>query len=197
MITFPRDTLLALTRISESTWDQRQYCSEVALAFGLSRPAHANEYTYPDACAVLLAHMIHCFIRLELKRAAEIVRETWDGDDGWLALLTKAERYPLPEHPEQFVCIAWRSLDRNLPPRVVMGDTAEIATALRGQTVAPTFISMHYLLKALRGNAKLAGVRLPPRLTIARGEPGFKDWRREIDSLREHAGLRARTRTPA
>jgi hypothetical protein len=138
--------------------------------------------------------MIHCFIRIEMKRAAEIVRETWDGDDGWLALLTRAERYPLPQHQELFVCIAWRSLDRNLPPRVAMGTSDEIAKALRGQNVAPTFISMHFLLKALRGNAKAAGVALPPRLTIDRGEPGFQEWKREIV---EHAGLKARTRTPA
>jgi hypothetical protein len=94
------------------------------------------------------------------------VRETWEG---WLRLLTKAERFPPPNHSEQFVRVAWTSLDRSLPPRIVMGDTGEITEALAGQTTAPCFISMSFLL---RGNAKLASIRLPPRLTIDRDEPG-------------------------
>jgi len=61
---------------------------------------------------MILCSMINCFTGLELKRAANIVRETWDGDNGWLRLLTKAERY----QSEQFVCVAWRSLERSLPP---------------------------------------------------------------------------------
>jgi len=73
-----------------------------------------------------------------------------------------------------------------------MGDTAEITKALRGQTVAaPCFISMNFLLRCLRDNAKTAGIRLPPRLTIDRGEPGFKEWRTEIDLYRQHADARA------
>jgi len=42
------------------------------------------------------------------------VRETWEG---WLRLLTKAERFPPPNHSEQCVRVAWTSLDRSLPPR--------------------------------------------------------------------------------
>jgi len=124
------------------------------------------------------------FTGLTLRQAAEIVRETWEG---WLRLLTKAERFPPPNHSEQFVCVAWTSLDRSLPPRIVMGDTGEIAKALAGQTTVPCFISMSFLLRALRGNAKTAGIRLPPRLTIDRGEPSFKEWRREIDLYRQYA----------
>ena len=51
-------------------------------------------------------------------------------------------RFPPPNHSEQCVRVAWTSLDRSLPPRIVMGDTGEITEALAGQTTAPCFISM-------------------------------------------------------
>ena len=114
------------------------------------------------------------------------MRETWEG---WLRLLTKAERFPPPNHSEQFVRVAWTSLDRSLPPRIVTGDTGEITEALAGQTTAPCFISMSFLL---RGNAKLASIRLPPRLTIDRDEPGYRQWRAEIRSYQEAANARVK-----
>jgi hypothetical protein len=76
-------------------------------------------------------------------------------------------------------------------------DAAEIAKALRGQTVALCFVSMHFLLRCLRANAKMAGITLPQRLTIARGEPGFKEWRCEIDAYRASAGARLARAKPA
>ena len=162
---------------------------EAAFALGCSKPAHIGEYLVLDAVAMILASMINCFTGLELRRAADEVRSAWNE---WLKLLTKAERFAAPKHAEQFVCVAWTSLDRSLPPRIVMGDAAEIAKALSGQTVAaPCFISMHFLLRCLRGNAQRANIALPEKLTIARGEPGFKQWRADIDAYREAAGARA------
>jgi hypothetical protein len=193
LVTIPRDTFQALVRIKSTTLDQRVRTGEAAFALGIEKRPHTGEYLYLDAVAMILASMINCFTGLELKRAADIVRETWDGDDGWLTLLTKAERFPLPNHAEQFVCVAWTSLDRSEPRHIVMGEHHEITAALRGQTVAaPCFISMHFLLRCLRGNAKLAGIRLPPRLTIAEGEPGFKEWRTEIDLYRQYANARVK-----
>ena len=48
------------------------------------------------------------------------------------------------------------------------------------------------LLRALRGNAKLASISLPPRLTIDRDEPGYRQWRAEIRSYQEAANARVK-----
>jgi uncharacterized protein YndB with AHSA1/START domain len=53
---------------------------------------------------------------------------------------------------------------------------------------------MRWVLHQLRVNAQYANVQLPERLTIAWGEPGYKDWRREINAYRERAVARFQAR---
>jgi len=117
------------------------------------------------------------------------VRETWEG---WLRLLTKAERFPPPNHSEQFVRVAWTSLDRSLPPRIVMGRHRRDHRSPRRSDYRTLFYFHELLLRALRGNAKLASIRLPPRLTIDRDEPGYRQWRAEIRSYQEAANARVK-----
>jgi hypothetical protein len=100
------------------------------------------------------------------------------------------------------VCVAWTSLYRTIPPRIVMGDTTEIAEALRGETVAPTFISMALVLHCLRGNAANAGIALPEKLTVdPNDKPAYANWRRQIEDYQQAAGVRlaklAKPLTPA
>jgi hypothetical protein len=105
---------LALVGVKPSTQDQRVLTGEAAFALRCEQPAHTGKYLYLDAVAMILAGMINCFTGLELKRAADAVREHWND---WLKLLTKAERFAPPKHAEQFICVAWTSLDPPLRPR--------------------------------------------------------------------------------
>src|SRR5262249_58662302 len=98
-----------------------------------------------DVFCFLLTSMAHAFSGLELKRCADVMRDNWQP---CLDLLEKFEHRP--DLGEQFVCIAWTSLDRSVPPRILFGDHAEIAKALNPETVAPTFVGMSFVLRCLK-----------------------------------------------
>jgi hypothetical protein len=188
-----RTDFLALIGTRSVTWDQRMKpeVGEAALAFGCSKPAHVGEYPVLHAVAAILASMMNHFTGLELKRSVEIVRRTWDG---WLTLLIRAESFP---HIDQYVCIAWTSLDRTETPHVAMGTIEEV-----GETCPPSesplcMIPINLLLQRLRNNARQAGIDLPARLTVdpEKDKRAYKKWRDEIDAYREAAGARvARTK---
>jgi len=191
-----RGDFLRLVRVKPSTLDQRVMTGEAAFALGCQRPAHVGEYLVLDAVAMLLASMLNCFAGLQLKSAADEVRGHWDS---WLTLLTKAERFPIPENSELFFAVAWLSLEPGLSHRrhrVVMGEAHEIAAAV-GSVYTVNFVSIHRLLHHLRINAQLAKITLPERFTIARNEAGYKNWRAEIRAYQERAGARFRAKTKA
>ena len=146
---------------------------------------HINEYHYLDAAAALLSSMLNRFGGLELKQSADIVRRTWDDR---LTLLIRAESVP---HIEQFVCVAWTSLDRSEAPHITMGTAAEIAKVCPPSDTAPCLIPMQLLLRCLRGNAARAGITLPARLTVdPNDKAAYAHWRRQIDDYRQAAGTR-------
>jgi hypothetical protein len=179
-----RDAFLALVQVKSTTLAQRQHVGEQALAFGLSKPAHINEYYYLDGAASILASMMNR-AGIDLMVAAGIVRQRWDD---WLTLLIRVEHF----HVEQFVCVAWPSADRSTPPHIVMGDEDHINNVCPRSEHALYLISMSFLLRCLRGNAAKAGIQLPERLTVdpERDKPAYDRWRTEIDLLREAAGMR-------
>jgi hypothetical protein len=180
-----RSEFLALIGTRSATWDQRMKpeVGEAALALGCRKPAHIGEYLLLDACAALLASMLNR-AGLELRVAAEIVRQRWDD---WLTLLIRVEHF----HAEQFVCVAWPSADRSTPPHIVMGDSDYISKICPPSETAQYMISMSFLLRCLRGNAAKAGIQLPERLTAdPNDKPAYKKWRDEIDAYREAAGAR-------
>jgi hypothetical protein len=189
--TVPRDTFCALIGVKSATLSQRQYTGEQAFAFGLTKPVHINEYHYLDGAAAILASMMNR-AGLDLKPAADVVRERWDD---WLTLLIRVEHF----HVEQFVCVAWPSADRSEPPHIVMGDEAHISKFCPPSEYALYLISMSFLLRCLRANAAKAGIELPKKLTADPGdEPAYWRWRDEIDALREAAGARGtKAKAPA
>jgi len=157
-----RTEFLALIGTRSVTWDQRMKpeVGEAALAFGCRKPAHVGEYPALHAVAAILASMMNHFTGLELKRAADIVRHTWDD---WLTLVIRAESFP---HIEQYVCIAWLSSDRADPPHVAMGTIEEVAKVCPPSESPLSLISINLLLRRLRENARRAGIDLPKRLTV-------------------------------
>jgi hypothetical protein len=143
---------------------------------------------------MILASILNHFTGLQLRQAAEVVREQWDG---WLTLVTKAERWA-EQHPgiDPLLCIAiaWLSFEEGQSQRryrVLLGDHHEIDRALAGESIyTVNFVSIARVLHALRDNARLADFTLPERLTIAPGEPGFEQWQEEIRAYQERAGAR-------
>jgi hypothetical protein len=182
--------------VKSSTLDQRVMTGEAAFALGCQRPAHTGEYLILDAVAMLLSSVLNRFAGLELKAAADAVREHWDD---WLTLVTKVERFPIRDDPQLFFAVAWLVAPAGskvaFTPRVVMGERDKIMATLAGEHVyTANFISMRWVLHQLRVNAQYANVQLPERFAIARGEPGYKDWRREINAYRERAVARLQAR---
>src|SRR5262249_48058941 len=86
---YSRDVFLSVFGIDTNAWTQRAYRDEVALAFGLSRPAHLNEYGELDMFATMLTILIALFIKIDMGRAAQEVRSHWSQ---WLRGLAKVER---------------------------------------------------------------------------------------------------------
>src|SRR5215831_18457928 len=110
--TLPRDAFCALIGVKSTTLAQRMHTGEQAFAFGLSKPAHVNEYQYLDGAAAILASMLNRWTGLDLKPSADIVRATWDD---WLTLLIRVESVP---NVEQYICVVRRSLDPAEPPHI-------------------------------------------------------------------------------
>jgi|AmaraimetFIIA100_FD_contig_91_117565_length_979_multi_4_in_0_out_0_2 hypothetical protein len=80
---------------------------------------------------------------------------------------------------------------QTLTPRVVMGDTADIAKALAGESVyTVNSVSMALVLHHLRVNAQLANITLPQRLTVEERESGYENWLAEIRAYQHAAGAR-------
>jgi hypothetical protein len=129
-----------------------------------------------------------------------MIRPDWNG---WLELVTRAERFPPPHDPLLCFAIAWLSFEEGQDRRyrVVLGEHHEINRALAGEAIhTVNFVSIACLLHHLRVNAQRANIGLPEKLTIAQDEPGFKEWRREIELYPEAAGARvakAKPLTPA
>jgi hypothetical protein len=190
----PRETFLALCRIRSSTLDQRTRVHEAALALGCERTARVGWYLLLDCVAMILASVLNHFTGLQLRQAADVVREQWKG---WLELVTKAERwhekYPTTD-PMLCIAIAWLSFEEGQSQRryrVLLGDHHEIDRALAGESIyTVNFVSIARVLHALRDNARLADFTLPARLTVAEGEPGYDNWRDEIRAYQERAGAR-------
>jgi hypothetical protein len=190
----PRGDFLALVGMKSPTLDQRVLTGEAAFAFGCQKPAHTGEYLVLDAVAMLLSSMLNRLAGLELKAAADDVREHWKD---WLKLVTRAEREPLPNNPQLFFAVAWLSLEPRRY-RVVLGEAHEIAAALAGEIIYTcNFVSIHLLLRLLRNNARRANIALPERLTVADRDGGYENWLREIDAHRERAAARLKAKAKA
>jgi len=193
-----RGDFLRLVGVKSSTLDQRVLTGEAAFALGYRKPAHIGEYLVLDAVAMLLGSMLNRRAGLELKAAVDAVRTNWEG---WLELLTKAERFPEPDYPAQCFAVVWLFAPSGLAPRVVMGEPHEIAAAVARESVyTATFISMQFVLRHLRVNANDAKpkIALPDKLTIAPDDkPAYENWRREIAAYQEAAEARFRARATA
>jgi hypothetical protein len=91
--------------------------------------------------------------------------------------------------------VAWLSLEPRRY-RVALGDMTELTKTLAG--TSPCFVSMKRVLTCLHANARLAGIKLPKRLTVdERDKPAYENWRHEIDLYREAAGARLARAKPA
>ena len=72
-----------------STFDQRSYRGEIALAFGLSKPAFQNSYGEIDLVAAALTYHITNQLKIDMATAAGLVRQHWRE---WLAPRSGARR---------------------------------------------------------------------------------------------------------
>src|SRR5215831_977637 len=89
---FTREVFLSMLGedgISSTALAARQYRGEVAVFAGLSRPLRQNEYGELDLYAAALTNLIKQFVNIEMKQAADLVREYWRE---WTYGLARSER---------------------------------------------------------------------------------------------------------
>ena len=185
---FGRDTLLDVFDIESTAWKQRSYRGEVALGFGLGKPAHTNQYGEIDLVAVMLTVAIGFVLKIDMGQAAEIVRDYWKE---WLSGVADAERLkrgtPYSERPCFFIIADTDSREKI---DVMVGPCEKTIKDISGDKTA-TSIPIDAVVSKVRMLAKKAGLTLPSKLT-----PGpavsveFKRWITDIESYRRFANMR-------
>jgi len=194
MLTIPRDQYLALVGMKSSTLDQRVRVGEAAFAFGVSERPTYGEYFHLDALATISSSMLNCLCGLTLKQACNGLRENWSG---WLELVTRVERwmekYPTTD-PMLVVAVAhlaFKPGQSQRDYRILLGEVHTIIKEVGGSAHSFAFVSIARTISALKANAKNAGIKPPPkRLTVAKGESGYDEWRAEIRAYQRRAGMR-------
>jgi hypothetical protein len=185
---FPRGVLLDVFGIEGNAWHQRQHRGEVALAFGLAKPVFANEFGELDVFAVGLTLLIVILAKVDMKEAAELVREYWRE---WLEGLAVAERLKPSTYLDGIGFVAATDVNERKIVAVEVGPCKEVMEHLGGEDVVPNGIPLELAARRVRAMAKQAGHSLPRYFTP--GDPQsdeFKQWLAEIERYRQIASMK-------
>jgi hypothetical protein len=183
---FGRAALLRSFGIPDNAWDQRASRGEVALAYGLARPVHMNEYGENDLLAVGLQLMAGRHVGHRL--AAQAVRDSWRA---WQAGIAVAERQK-PKGFTEGVCFVIGD-----DTRVEVGP-CQVAVDKLGSASVPFIIPLDLLLRRVRGATEEVGLDLPEH--FCPGLPTsaeFKRWLVDIEAYRAAALGKRRARVTA
>jgi hypothetical protein len=193
-----REEFLRLLQIRGVTLDQRVFKGEISFAFGCPVNAHLNEYLPLDAFAVLMTSMLTP--EIGQKAAAELVRETWPGPQGWLRAVQLAETDPklhtqaeIPPEDELFLTLG---VEPSLPPLAVVGTLLNCQRRLSAYRIIRG-ISIQKVLRQLWKNSRLYKVPLPVRLTPPLDDPNLAQWWREIEAYQKLANMRFKAKRKA
>lgn len=186
---FPRGVLLDVFGIEGNAWHQRQHRGEVALAFGQSRPVFTNEFGELDVLAVGLTLLIVNLAKVDMKQAAELVRDYWRE---WLEGVAMAERLkPSTAYLDGICFVVATDVSEQRIMVVEVGPCNEVMERLGGGDVVPIPIPLDLAARRVRAMAKKAGHSLPRYFTRGLPESNeFKQWIAEIERYREIASMK-------
>lgn len=191
---YSRDEFLSVFDIDTSAWTQRAYRGETAMAFGMASPVFTNQYGELDMFATTLTFYIAYFLKIDMKRAAGLVRDTWRE---WLEGLAKVERMKIHRAIEGICFVLARSSDKNKIDAIV-GPCEEVIDEVTRAGMVPFPLPLDFVVKELRKGAKKAGVSLPKTLTPAAfGSDEYERWIADIENYRRVAASRRNTRKKA
>jgi hypothetical protein len=191
---YSRDVFLSVFGIDANAWGQRAYREEVALAFGMKKPVFQNQYGEIDLFATALTFYIAFFFKIDMKRAAGLVRDTWRE---WLEGLAKVERMKFHRTIEGICFVLACSSDKTKIEAAV-GPCEEVIDEVTRAGMVPFPLPLDFVVKELRKGAKKAGVRLPKTLTPAAfGSNEYQRWIADIENYRRVAASRRNTRKMA
>jgi hypothetical protein len=184
---FGRDVFLRVLGIESNAWNQRSYRGEVALGFGLARPGHVNSYGEIDLLAGTLTVLITHFVKIDMKQAAELVRDHWRE---WLEGVARAERLKLRAYSEGICFVIATDADKE-KVKVAVGPCEEAINETGGADMVPFAMPLDLVVRRVRTSAKEAGLSLPKQLTpVPPDSDDFKKWIADIEAYRKFANMK-------
>jgi hypothetical protein len=190
---FGRDDFLRVLGMHPNAWNQRSYQGETALAFGLAKPGHMNEYGPLDLVAVALTQMITNSIKIDMKVAAGLVRKHWQE---WLDGLARAERSTAAASNKRCFFVVATNSDKTKVFAAI--DVLQKAIdKVDGPDMVPFCLPLQLVLNKLRAAAKAAKVDLPKLLTPDPDTEAYDEWLEAIEEHRQAARMKAKAKTKA
>jgi hypothetical protein len=202
----PRGEFLRLLELKSATLDQRVHKGELPFAFGLSRPAHIGEYSVHDAISVLAGSMVSGCAKIELKTAADLVRDNWEDFLKGVAIVERQmnagdETWGGGNHEIWFAVATVFGDDGKVDKvRGAIGTQQEEAVnALWNWNTGPHgllyMLPLKLVLRMLRNNAKAAKIKLPALLIpAAPGTPEYEAWLTWVREYRRRADLKQKAK---
>jgi hypothetical protein len=191
---FGRDVFLSVLGIESNAWNQRAYRGEVALGFGLARPGHVNSYGEIDLLAGMLTVLITHFVKIDMKQAAELVRNHWLA---WLEGVAGAERLKRSAYSEGICFVIATDADKQ-KINVAVGPCEKAINETGGADMVPFAMPLDLVVRRVRTSAKEAGLSLPKQLTPGLPDSrDFKKWIADIEAYRKFANMKGGGRKKA
>jgi hypothetical protein len=190
---FGRTTLIKFFGVESKAWALRSIRGEVALGFGLAKPAFTNQYGEIDLFSIALSVLIARLVKITMGQAAQLVRDNWRPTMEGLA---RAERMKPSAPASSGVCFVIGSDPDKTKIKVEVGRCESAIDAI-GADMVPHAIPLDLVLSRVRAAAEEVGLSLPEPLTPGPPESReFKKWIAAAEDLRRFAKMKGTTREP-
>jgi len=206
---FGTDAFVRLMAMQATTWRQRVFNNETALAFGLPKPAIPAVFGPLDVCMTGIVNLTTFHSKLEMKIVAEKVREKWKELLIALAITERdlfeqpgTLRVPsVPRGDQQFFALSWpgkKKLSSPLKKKeawVGVGTMQDAINQVDGKDRVTFMFDLQPVVYTAFEMAKEAKVEFPPRLCPNPNDAkAWGDWMEAIEDFREAASIKGKKR---
>jgi hypothetical protein len=193
---FSRDVFLSILGVDSNVYSARAHRGEVAVAFGLSKPAFQNSYGEIDLVAAMLTFFIINLVKIDMAAAAELVRRNWEH---WLYGIARTEHLESgAPYSKSWCFVVSMNMDRTSIEGVEVGICQKVIDAIadRDDNLVPIPVPLDLVVRQLRRQASRKKVVLPKPLTPDPGEgevvsDAYETWLREIEDYVKFAETRS------
>jgi hypothetical protein len=132
---------------------------------------------------VLITH----FVKIDMKQAAELVRNHWLA---WLEGVARAERLKRGPYSEGICFVIATDADKE-KIKVAVGPCERAINEIGGVDMVPLAMPLDLVVRRVRTSAKGAGLSLPKQLTPGLPDSDdFKKWIADIELYRKFASMK-------